>query len=1363
MDDSNRIQALNTSMQKQEQQMKRTRAVLIVAIVFMLAAASSVVAQETFASPLPQGVKAVWDFGKAYRETTRTREKICINGLWRWQPAAAPADSAPAGNWGYFKVPGSWPGITDYMQKDFQIVHAHPSWKSERMGSVSAAWYERTISVPQEWAGRRMALSVEYLNSYAAVFVDGTNRGEILFPGGELDLTVHLRPGGTNVLSLLVVAMPLKGVMLSYTDSNSAREIKGKVERRGLCGDVFLVSAPAGPRMRDVKVNTSVRKSEIAFEAALQGLAVDGQYCVRAQITQHGRNVRAFTSRAFKGSDLDGGRIAFSEQWRPDALWDIHTPTNKYQVTLSLLDARDRVLDTQFRVPFGFREFWIDGRDFYLNGSRIFLCAVPLDNAQVGAALATYDAARESLERLKSIGINFVYAHNYGCEPGSHLGFEEILRAADDVGMLVSLSQPHFSHYEWKSPDADRTNGYARHAEFYVRAAQNHPSVVTYSMSHNATGYEEDMNPDMIDGLQDPRDQWSRRNAALALRAEAIVKRFDSSRIIYHHASGNLGSMHVINFYPNFVPVQELSDWFGHWAAQGVKPVFTCEYGAPFTWDWTMYRGWYKGQREWGSAVVPWEFCLAEWNSQFLGDRAFQISKAEAANLRWEARQFRDGKVWHRWDYPNPVGSPVFDEQYPVFAMYLDDNWRAFRTWGVSGISPWEHGHFWKLRDGVDKRRRDFKVDWDNLQRPGFSPDYVEKTYERWDLAFERTDWIPTAAAQALLRNNRPLLAYIGGKPEHFTSKDHVFFPGETVEKQLIVINNSRETVTCEGDWSFGHGDRARLARTGRRLADQIERTDTAPNSSLLPRTGTIGETPMAATGTIAIPGSKQLSVKTGEQERVPLRFALPETLAPGQYELNASVRFSSGETQTDSFVVQVLPRPRALQVSGSIALFDPKGETRELLKKVGVRFQAIDATADLSAFDALIVGKAALTTNGAAPDITRVRDGLKVLIFEQTADVLEKRFGFRVAEYGLRQVFPRVPDHPALAGIAADHWRDWRGEATILPPRLDYTLRPRYGPTVNWCDIPVPRLWRCGNRGSVASVVIEKPARGDFLPIIDGGYSLQYSPLMEYREGRGMILFCQMDVTGRTENDPVAEALTRNILSYVSEWRPRPARTAVYVGEPAGKSHLESAGFIVGSYIEEKLSADQVLVIGPGSGRELAASKATIADWLKFGGHLLAIGIDQPDADALLPMPVAFKKAEHISTFFEPNGMRSFLKGVGPADLHNRDPRELSLLASGATPVGEGVLAVSQNIVFCQLVPWQFDPTKQSNLKRTYRRASFAVTRLLSNLGVASSAPVLSRFSTPVNASRSEKRWLAGLYLDQPEEWDDPYRFFRW
>src|SRR4030095_10749102 len=105
---------------------------------------------------------------------------------------------------------------------------------------------------------------------------------------------------------------------------------------------------------------------------------------------------------------------------------------NIYELRLSLLDASGKVLDTCWPVRFGFREFWIDGRDFYLNGSRIYLSSVPLDNAEVSTALATYDRAKESLERLKSFGINFVYTHNYGCEPGSHLSFEEVLRAADD-------------------------------------------------------------------------------------------------------------------------------------------------------------------------------------------------------------------------------------------------------------------------------------------------------------------------------------------------------------------------------------------------------------------------------------------------------------------------------------------------------------------------------------------------------------------------------------------------------------------------------------------------------------------------------------------------------------------------------------------------------------------------------------------------------------------------------------------------------------------------------------------------------------------------------------------------------------------
>src|SRR6185436_1664277 len=96
-------------------------------------------------------------------------------------------------------------------------------------------------------------------------------------------------------------------------------------------------------------------------------------------------------------------------------------------------------------------------------------------------------------------------------------------------------------------------------------------------------------------------------------------------------------------------------------------------------------------------------------------------------------------------------------------------------------------------------------------------------------------------------------------------------------------------------------------------------------------------------------------------------------------------VRFNTGETQQDSFAIHVFAPTKSAKAAGKIALFDPKGETAAALKSAGVSCQSVDAGADLSAFDVLIVGKAALTLDGGAPDITRVRDGLKVVIFEQT------------------------------------------------------------------------------------------------------------------------------------------------------------------------------------------------------------------------------------------------------------------------------------------------------------------------------------------------------------------------------------------
>src|SRR5262249_29085400 len=148
------------------------------------------------AAPLPASVKVVWDLDRAWRESTPTRERVCLNGLWRWQPAGAGADAVPADRWGHFKVPGFWPVAPSYIQEACQTLHVHPGWKDANLRAITAAWYQREMTVPRGWAGRRIALSVEYVNSFAVAYVDSKKAGTIHFPAGEVDLTAACRPGG---------------------------------------------------------------------------------------------------------------------------------------------------------------------------------------------------------------------------------------------------------------------------------------------------------------------------------------------------------------------------------------------------------------------------------------------------------------------------------------------------------------------------------------------------------------------------------------------------------------------------------------------------------------------------------------------------------------------------------------------------------------------------------------------------------------------------------------------------------------------------------------------------------------------------------------------------------------------------------------------------------------------------------------------------------------------------------------------------------------------------------------------------------------------------------------------------------------
>jgi hypothetical protein len=270
-------------------------------------------------------VKAVWDMDKVYRETTPTRERVCINGLWRWQPAdEKKLDQPPTDNWGFFKVPGAWPELKvhQWMAEESQRLYRHPSWKDRKVSTVDMAWYEREFTVPREWTGRRMTLrrccetpswlrpaasaqvcvglhrrccapaspasaslssalslglgpaervpqqrlSVEWLRSYARVFIDGKKVGETYYPGGEVDITSACKPGDKRVLSVLTVTVPRGQRIADYLATEPAKR-EGVGSFRGLCGDVFLCSTPAaGNQLSNLSASPETTEGFIRLE-----------------------------------------------------------------------------------------------------------------------------------------------------------------------------------------------------------------------------------------------------------------------------------------------------------------------------------------------------------------------------------------------------------------------------------------------------------------------------------------------------------------------------------------------------------------------------------------------------------------------------------------------------------------------------------------------------------------------------------------------------------------------------------------------------------------------------------------------------------------------------------------------------------------------------------------------------------------------------------------------------------------------------------------------------------------------------------------------------------------------------------------
>lgn len=205
---------------------------------------------------------------------------------------------------------------------------------------IDRAWIEREVTIPADWAGRRIVLDFERVAPDAKVFVNGTECGEVHWPGGSVDVTKAIRPGAQNLLRVLVIASGEEGEVQQYMDADRVIKSKAVFKQRGLIGDVVLLAMPAGPRLDGLFIKPSVTNNELAVDVELANLKAAGPAKLTASAvnTQTGETEKTWELEvALPAPNASGQAVPRDVKlpWENPKLWDFQQP-NLYTLRVAL-------------------------------------------------------------------------------------------------------------------------------------------------------------------------------------------------------------------------------------------------------------------------------------------------------------------------------------------------------------------------------------------------------------------------------------------------------------------------------------------------------------------------------------------------------------------------------------------------------------------------------------------------------------------------------------------------------------------------------------------------------------------------------------------------------------------------------------------------------------------------------------------------------------------------------------------------------------------------------------------------------------------------------------------------------------------
>lgn len=420
---------------------------------------------------------------------TPSQQSLSLAG--EWQVKLDPNNVGNSENWAQTAISGqaiSLPATLDDAQigtkntREPAINNYVLSHLTREYEYIGVAWYQKEVTIPDNWQGNTIELELERVIWESEVFVDGKSVGkqDSLIASHNFDLTPYLTPGKHVItvridngdqhpeINITSDKYPLESSQqMAHAYTNHTQ-----IKWNGMLGDIELTAHTANTP-DDLQVYPNLQDNSIAVSFT-QATPAAGEVAYTISTTD-GKVVAEGTAT---NATVTEGKVSFTIT-KPEGveLWDEFNP-NVYELAVNPANSGSA---TPVAATFGFREVSQANGDLLLNGQRIFLRG-NLDAAifpLTGHPPMDKEGWLEILKQAKAYGLNHFRFHSWAPPAAA---FE----AADEIGFYYQVELPHWSLIVGE--DADATDFLRREGQRIIEEYGNHPSFIMMAMGNELEG-----------------------------------------------------------------------------------------------------------------------------------------------------------------------------------------------------------------------------------------------------------------------------------------------------------------------------------------------------------------------------------------------------------------------------------------------------------------------------------------------------------------------------------------------------------------------------------------------------------------------------------------------------------------------------------------------------------------------------------------------------------------------------------------------------------------------------------------------------------------------------------------------------------